>query len=63
MILHRRQGEHGTWNDDYDLVRAEFVTDFEGKHYRGQVEMYMVDERETDEPGQKVSIVQSVLFR
>lgn len=63
MILHRRQEEHGTWNDDYDLVRVEFVTDFEGKHYRDQVGMYMVDERETDELGQKVSIVQSVLFR
>jgi hypothetical protein len=42
---------------------AEFVTDFVGKHYRDQAGMYMVDERETDELGERVSIVQSVLFR
>jgi hypothetical protein len=62
-ILHRKQEGHGTLNDDYDLVMAEFVTDFEGKHCRVRAGMYMVDERETDELGQMVSIVQSVLFR
>lgn len=63
VILHRRQEGHGTWNDDYDLVRVEFVTDFEGRQYRVQEGMYRMNERVTDELALRESIVQSVLFR